>query len=580
MKRVAIYARYSTELQSPTSIAEQVALCRAHAERHGWTVAEVFEDRALSGGDVYHRPGYQQLMAAALSPAHPFDVVLVEDLSRLTREIGESDTLYRRLRLRSVDLVGVTDGVDTSRRGASTHIALKGVMNALYLEDLAEKTHRGLVGRLERGLSAGGRIFGYRTVSVPGETRGSKVTTSARFEIDEREAAIVRQIFRAYTDGKSMKAIVHRLNFEGVPFPAKDTKRGPARRGWAVSTIHVMLGNEKYAGVWIWNKTRFLKDPDSGRRRPIARPPEEWIRHDRPELRIIEPDLWRAVQDRLAVIRATLKVERGRLRGRSSAAYSPRLLSGLVRCGACGARMVGQTFLRKKNAKVYRYSSYRCGFAAAKGPAVCAHGRGYRADRLEAALVDRFREATTPAMIDALTISVNTQLAAAFRRHLGRADEIKAELLRLEREAGNLVRFIAGGHESSTVREELTSREAALAGLRLELARHDEPAAEPPSIDPAWVRAKLERLEELLRAEPARAKIEIAKHLDGELVIEPLPDDETGHRRAQVSGRVKSNGLLANQEAVYADRWLRGLDLNQRPLGYEPNELPGCSTPR
>ena len=64
----------------------------------------------------------------------------------------------------------------------------------------------------------------------------------------------------------------------------------------------MILRNAKYTGVWVWNKTRFLKDPDSGRRRPVRRPPDEWIRQERPELRIVEPDLWSAVRRRLAFV--------------------------------------------------------------------------------------------------------------------------------------------------------------------------------------------------------------------------------------------------------------------------------------
>lgn len=132
MKRCAIYARYSSDLQRETSIDDQARLCRQYAERQGWEITATFEDRAVSGSSVETRPGYQMLMKAALSTPSPFEVILVEDLSRLTREIRESDTLYRRLRLRGIDLVGVADGVDTSRRGASIHIALKGVMNAVF----------------------------------------------------------------------------------------------------------------------------------------------------------------------------------------------------------------------------------------------------------------------------------------------------------------------------------------------------------------------------------------------------------------------------------------------------------------
>jgi hypothetical protein len=61
--------------------------------------------------------------------------------------------------------------------------------------------------------------------------------------------------------------------------------------------------------------------------------------------------------------------------------------------------------------------------------------------------------------------------------------------------------------------------------------------------------SKLERLDELLRQEPAQAKAEIAKHLDGELTVRPPPS--TGcKRRAEISGRAKLNGLLEGQEAV------------------------------
>ena len=89
MSRCALYTRYSSDLQSPTSIEDQLRLCRAYVEHHGWTVVATFEDAALSGYGVEHRPGYQQLLAAALGSVRAFDVIVVEDLSRLTRDMGE-----------------------------------------------------------------------------------------------------------------------------------------------------------------------------------------------------------------------------------------------------------------------------------------------------------------------------------------------------------------------------------------------------------------------------------------------------------------------------------------------------------
>jgi DNA invertase Pin-like site-specific DNA recombinase len=118
-RRAAVYARYSSDLQSPTSIDDQFALCRAHAVRLGAEVVETFSDADAHGSSTAHRPGYRQLLAAALTTPPPFDLILVEDLSRLTRQMNETMSLYHRLRLHGVELVGVSDGIASATRGAA-----------------------------------------------------------------------------------------------------------------------------------------------------------------------------------------------------------------------------------------------------------------------------------------------------------------------------------------------------------------------------------------------------------------------------------------------------------------------------
>ena len=156
----------------------------------------------------------------------------------------------------------------------------------------------------------------------------------------------------------------------------------------------------------------------------------------------------------------------------------------------------------------------------------------------------------TPHMVNALTHAINAQIESAFRHLNGRSAGIKAEVVRLEREAGNLVRFLAAGNESMTVRDELKALETALLGLRLELSDFER-ASEiaTPRVHQAWVMARLERLEEMLRQDPVRARTEIAKHLDGDLVVWPKPS-EPEERRAEVVGRAKGDSLLRDQEAV------------------------------
>jgi hypothetical protein len=212
--------------------------------------------------------------------------------------------------------------------------------------------------------------------------------------------------------------------------------------------------------------------------------------------------------------------------------------------------MVAQTTTREKGSDIYRYGICRCGFAKTKGPAVCTHGTGYRQERLEGAVMAKFREAMTAPMIDALARMVNAQLEAVFQGHGARTAELAGEMERLEGQAGHLVQFLATGGDSPAVRAELRTIGTTLAGYRAEWVTLEKVSSlPPPRVHPAWVTTKLERLDALLRRDPLRAKVEILKHLDGDLVIVPRPAS-TGERRAEISGRAKSDSLLRGQEAV------------------------------
>ena len=209
------------------------------------------------------------------------------------------------------------------------------------------------------------------------------------------------------------------------------------------------------------------------------------------------------------------------------------------------------------------YGYYRCSFAAHKGPAVCPHGAYYRQALLEGLLLARFREATTPPMLDALTTAVGRRVEDAFRARDDRTEALKGEMLRLEQEAGHLVRFLRAG-ESGTVREELTTIESALQGLRVELAA-ERPA--PPSVSRAWIQARVDQLVMLVATDPVRARTEIRKHLDGDLELVPMP------QRAGPVGRVARARETEQPPGCpggwFAHNWLRG-----GRLGWWANPLP------
>jgi site-specific DNA recombinase len=155
--RAVIYARYSSDTQSENSIDDQVRICRARAERDGWTVVEVYVDHALSGATT-NRPRLRALMADARLDR--MDVVLAEALDRISRDQEHTAAIWKGLQFAGIRLVTLSEGEVNE-----LHVGLRGTMNAMFLKDLAAKTHRGLAGRVEAGKSGGGLCYGYRQKS-------------------------------------------------------------------------------------------------------------------------------------------------------------------------------------------------------------------------------------------------------------------------------------------------------------------------------------------------------------------------------------------------------------------------------
>src|SRR5206468_522069 len=154
--KAAIYARYSSDNQRDASIADQLRLCRLLADREGWTLEEEYADHAVSGATLL-RAGFQALMRDALK--RRFDVVLAESLDRFSRDQEDTAGLFKRLTFVGVRVITLAEGEITH-----LHVGLKGTMNALFLKDLADKTRRGLRGRVEAGKSGGGLCYGYRVI--------------------------------------------------------------------------------------------------------------------------------------------------------------------------------------------------------------------------------------------------------------------------------------------------------------------------------------------------------------------------------------------------------------------------------
>jgi len=293
MTRAALYARYSSDNQREASIEDQFRLCRERAGQERWEIVGSYEDAAISGSSTILRPGIQRLMRDAKHGE--FNILLAEALDRISRDQADVATLYKQLKFAGVSIVTLAEG-----EISELHVGLKGTMNALFLKDLAMKTHRGLRGRVEKGKAGGGLCYGYKVLKKL-DANGEPIRGDR--EVVPEEAEIVRRIFREFASGKSPKAIAADLNRENIP--------GPLGRVWGDTSIRGhrsrgtgIINNELYAGVLVWNRLRFVKDPSTGKRVSRPNPESAWIRTDVPHLRIVDDNLWNAARERQIQISA------------------------------------------------------------------------------------------------------------------------------------------------------------------------------------------------------------------------------------------------------------------------------------
>lgn len=484
MSRVALYARYSSDNQRDASIEDQLRQCRERAAREGWTVVESYSDRAISGASLI-RSGIQSLLADA--QAGRFDMVLSEALDRISRDQEDVAGVFKRLRFAGVQIVTLSEG-----EISELHVGLKGTMNALFLKDLAIKTHRGIRGRVEAGKIGGGNAYGYRVVhqlDANGEPiRGER-------EIVEEHAEIIRRIFREYVAGKGPQKIAADLNRDGVPSPTGKRWNDSTIRGNRTVSSGI-LNCELYIGVIRWNRQKKLKNPDTGRFTYRLNPESEWIRAEAPELRIVPQELWdaaKARQDELSgLYKKQAEASRAATRtmmaknGGLNATHRPRtLLSGLLFCGCCGG-----TYARRGQDR------FACiNHVLGNG---CDNARTIAREALEARVLTGLRERMmTPDMAAEAIRAYAQETNRLNRKRRNLADTIRREFAETAKAIAEIVRVIEQGGWHRALSDRLTELEAKQDSLT---ARLSDTPQDVPDIHPGIAETYRRRIERLTAA--------------------------------------------------------------------------------
>ena len=495
----AVYARYSSDNQKVTSIDDQILACRRFAAPRDIVVLEnhIYTDYATSGARR-DRHALSALIDSAKQRL--FDFVLVDDLSRMARDLAYMLELVWNFRYNGIGVWSVADNINTLDDEAILMLQIRGVFNEQMLRDLRKKTHRGQLGRKADDSFVGEATFGYATVwigPVRKDPHGRPAPQRYGKCVDSVQADVVRRVFRDFADGYAITRIVKTLNAEKVP------GRFRTEKGWSPSTVSRMLDNTKYMGVWVWNKTRNMRDPRTGRRYYLQRPESEWVIVKDESLRIIDQSLWDEVQRRRAEVRRAWPggpKQRGFSKAQQSRVQSfpPHLLSGAMVCGRCG----GGVGLVSGKGQGY----YGC-FAAAKR--ACENGvkvpRRLAEDVILRSVRDRLLE---PEPLQRMFRRVEQEARSVYSEIPAALAVTTKELRAAKRRQGNLVDFVGEGEGDGmkAVRAELAELESRIERLEKQLVGlrgASDKVIRAPSL--SWLRKRLKECRSLLELRTAKS---------------------------------------------------------------------------
>ncbi len=399
--KITLYARVSSEQQAEKdlSIPAQLKALKDHAIKKGWEVVSEFVDAAESARTA-NRPAFQKMIAQAKQKPLPFDGILVWKLSRFARNREDSIMYKALLRRKGVQVISMNEQIDESPSGRLLEGMIE-TMDEFYSANLGQDTRRGMKENAQRGFLNGAPMpYGYNAIYK--DVNGVK---KRAMELNENEAPTVRQIFSLFTQGQGAKNIAQYLNERGIY-----TRHG---RPWSKNGILYILKNETYTGILVWNR----QNESTGA--IVPNPKADQIRVPEHHAALIDQASFDKIQGQIA--------QRSPKQTHPQIVASNHVLSGLVFCAQCGARMIAST------AKSGRFVYYSCQRKFKEGKASCSQ-TSLNAKKLEPCIIGIVRDRLlTEAHLSKLVSMVFEELQSRDGESSDRILVIKSQLDEIEK---------------------------------------------------------------------------------------------------------------------------------------------------
>lgn len=340
--RVGLYMRLSREdgdKEESSSVTNQREMLKRYvSEQENFFIVKEYVDDGYTGTN-FDRPGFKQMIEDI--EAGIIDTVITKDLSRLGRErlgVGHYTEIY--FPEHNVRYIALLDNIDTYFDAGMNDMApFKGVINDMYVRDISKKIRSSLIERKKAGNFLG--------VTAP---YGYQKDPNNKFHliINEKEAEVVKRVFRLYLEGNGLTRIAQILTKDGIPVPGESRDIGKTRRtalysSWKQTTIRRILDNRVYLGELVQFKRRKINYKS---KRRITVPEEERYICRGTHEAIIDEESFNAVQNILKKNKSFKGTKHD------------YLFKGLLFCSECGARLnVTYSNYALKRYREYRYTT-------------------------------------------------------------------------------------------------------------------------------------------------------------------------------------------------------------------------------
>ena len=463
--RCAIYARKSTqdgleqEFNSLDAQRESAEAYIASQRSAGWVaIRESYADGGFSGATT-DRPALKRLLTDI--EAGKIDAVVTYKIDRLSRSLGDFAALMAFFEKHGVAFVSVTQqfASNTSMGKLTLHILMS--FAQFEREVIAERTRDKIAATRKRGLYVTGKpVLGFDLAPAPPPFSGQRMV------VNECEAEIVRAIFAAYLEHRSLLKVVKLCE-----------QRGWRTKAWTASSGRVM-GGQPFAKPEV---SRLLRNVLY-----VGKVAHHQHVYDGEHDAVVDADTFAAVQQQLKIASKA---------GGSGQATNANPLRGLVRCKACSCAMTMSTVTRKgkKSSKTHKY--YVCANAAKRGRAACPCPSLPAKDLEEFVLSQLKPLLTEDGTLAAVVEEARHQLADAAQR---RVEELAALREQLASQAGCVGKEVA--RERERLKRQIKAMETRITADEARQVDEDEIAGAVESFDQLWATMLPGEREQLMKA--------------------------------------------------------------------------------